>query len=151
MSISSAVRVLNRNAKKKFPEADQADLNEYLKALVGFVIADPKAPDADAVELADAQLVDEANGGQQWAINLRDSVLLNVVKPIVDKAEAKGVEAVTALILADFTEEQAEAYVQALKDRGDEPTIPAQSNDGDNGQDDDEDEDSFDPAVTVSH
>lgn len=152
MSIGTAVRVLVRKSTKKFTGAEAADVNEYVKMYLGLLIQDTKADEADVAVLADAQLLEEADNGAQWAINLRDSNLLNVVKPIVDKANAKGIDPVTALVLADFAEEQAREYVTALEERETAPSIPAQSNEGDDQSDeDDEDEDSFDPAVTVSH
>lgn len=155
MSIGTAVRVLVRKSTKKFVGADIADVNEYVKMYLNILVQDTKADEADVTILADAQLLEEADGGTQWAANLRDSNLLNVVKPIVDKANAKGIDPVTALVLADFAEEQAREYVTALEERETAPSIPAQSNDGDNTNDgdneDEDDENSFSPAVTVSH
>lgn len=119
MSITTAVRSLNRSALKKFPGATSADVAEYLKLVFNAAAANlrPDYRDSEAVATADKALDDAANADEKWAVNLRDAVLVNVAKPIVDKAVAKGLDPVAALVYADFTEDQACDYVNALNDR----------------------------------
>jgi hypothetical protein len=121
VSITTAVRSLNRSALKKFPGATAADVAEYVKLVFAAAAANlrPDYKDSEAVVAADEKLAEAAESGEAWAERLRDSVLVNVVKPIVDKAVAKGLDPVAALVFADFTEDQACDYVNALNDRAD--------------------------------
>lgn len=134
MSLTTAVRSIFRNAAKDFPGASEADIAVYAKLVFEAAATNLKSTykDAEAIASANAELAEAAERGESWAVNLRDSVLVNVVKPIVDKATEKGVDPVPALVLqADVTEEQAREYVAALENR---------STDADSADDTDEDE-----------
>jgi len=124
VSLTTAVRSLRRTYLKKFPGAADADLNVFLSHVFEAAAANPKATykDEEAVAYAEEKLAEAAEAYEDWAVNLRDAVLINVVKPIVDKATEKGVDPVQALILADFSEEQAREHVAALADRADNST-----------------------------
>ncbi len=119
MSLTTAVRSLNRSALKKFPGASENDLAVYLKYVFEAAATNLKSTykDEDAVAAADKELAEAAERGEAWALGLRDSKLLNIVKPTVDKAVAKGVDPVTALVLEDFSEDEAREYVAALETR----------------------------------
>lgn len=155
MSISTAVRVLIKKAKKDFPGAAEADIAQYVTMHLSLVVANPSATDADTKALAIAKLDEIASNDEAWAISLRDSVLLNVVKPYFDSAVAKGVDPVPVLVTQlDLTEDQALAYVSTLEERATAPVIPAQSTDQDDAPSTDEDEDEaseYNSAVTVNH
>jgi hypothetical protein len=134
VSLTTAVRSIFRNAAKDFPGASEADIAVYAKLVFEAAATNLKSTykDAEAIASANAELAEAAERGESWAVNLRDSVLVNVVKPIVDKATEKGVDPVPALVLqADVTEEQAREYVAALENR---------STDADSADDTDEDE-----------
>ena len=94
-----------------------------------------------------------AERDEAWAVNLRDSVLVNVIKPIVDKATEKGVDPVPALVLqADVTEEQAREYVAALENRSsDTDADSAVDTDEDEGDDASADADGADSTTSVSY
>lgn len=136
MSLTTAVRSLNRSARSKFPGADDGDLAVYLKRVFEAAANNLKSTykDEDAVAAADQALAEAAENGEAWALGLRDSKLLNIVKPTVDKAKAKGVDPVTALLLEDFSEAEAREYVAALEARASEadttPVTPDADQDG---------------------
>lgn len=149
MSLTTAVRSLNRSASKKFPGASEADLAVYLKYVFEAAATNLKSTykDEDATAAADKELAEAAERGESWAVGLRDSKLLNIVKPVVDKAVAKGVDPVTALLLEDFSEDEARAYVAELDSRAAAPA----SVDSDvvaGGDEDEEDEEDGDTAST---
>lgn len=133
MSLTTAVRSLRRTYLKKFPGASDADLNVFLKYVFEAAAANPKATykDEEAVASAEKTLAEAADRGEAWAVNLRDAVLINVVKPIVDKAESKGVDPVTALVLEDFSDEQAREYVAALASRSGDLDTSADADEAD--------------------
>jgi hypothetical protein len=141
VSLTTAVRSVFRSAAKKFPGAAEADIAVYAKLIYEAAATNLKSTykDEEAVGAADKELAEAAERGEAWAENLRDSVLVNVVKPVVDKANEKGVDPVSALVLADFTEEQAREYVAALADRADDADTDADSDDSadEAGSDDD--------------
>lgn len=120
MSLTTAVRSVFRTAAKNFPGASEADIAVYAKLVFEAAATNLKSTykDEEAIASADAALAEAAENGEAWAENLRDAVLINVIKPIVDKANEKGVDPVTALVLnADVTEDQAREYVATLADR----------------------------------
>lgn len=119
MSITTAVRSVFRAAAKEFPGASEADIAVYAKLVYEAAASNlnSKYKDEAAIAEADKELAEAAERGESWAVNLRDAVLVNVVKPVVDKATEKGVDPVDALVLADFTEEKAREYVAALETR----------------------------------
>lgn len=119
MSITTAVRSVFRAAAKEFPGASEADIAVYAKLVYEAAASNlnSKYKDEAAIAEADKELAEAAERGESWAVNLRDAVLVNVVKPVVDKANEKGVDPVDALVLADFTEEKAREYVAALETR----------------------------------
>lgn len=121
MSLTTAVRSLNRSAKQKFPGASDSDIAVYLGHVYTAAAANLVSTykDEQAVATADKELTEAAERGEAWAVNLRDSVLVNIVKPIVDNAVSKGVDPVTALVLKDFSESEAREYVAALEARTD--------------------------------
>jgi hypothetical protein len=127
VSLTTAVRSVFRSAAKKFPGAAEADIAVYAKLIYEAAATNLKSTykDEEAIGAADKELAEAAERGEAWAENLRDSVLVNVVKPVVDKANEKGVDPVSALVLADFTEEQAREYVAALADRADDADADA--------------------------
>lgn len=139
MSLTTAVRSVFRSAAKKFPGAAEADIAVYAKLIYEAAATNLKSTykDEEAVGAADKEMAEAAERGEAWAENLRDSVLVNVVKPVVDKANEKGVDPVSALVLADFTEEQAREYVAALADRADD----ADSDSDDSADEADSDDD----------
>lgn len=132
MSLTTAVRSLNRSVLKKFPGASEADAAVYLSHVFTAAAANLKSTykDEDAVTAADKELAEAAERGESWALGLRDSKLLNIVKPVVDKAVAKGVDPVTALLLEDFSEDEAREYVAALADRADDTAEADDTEDG---------------------
>lgn len=138
MSLTTAVRSLNRSASKKFPGASESDIAVYLGHVYTAAAANLKSTykDEDAVAAADKELAEAAERGESWALGLRDSKLLNIVKPTVDKAVAKGVDPVTALILEDFSEDEAREYVAALEARASEPGVAPVAPDADDSADD---------------
>lgn len=148
MSLTTAVRSLNRSALKKFPGADEADLAVYLKHVFDAAATNLKSTykDEDAVAYADEKLAEGANAYEEWAVNLRDSKLVNIVKPTVDKAKAKGVDPVTALLLEDFSEAEAREYVAALEARASEADTTPVTPDAD---DSDADQDGIDPFAST--
>lgn len=122
MSLTTAIRSLNRATQKRFPGASADDIAVYLghvfQAGASNLVSTYK--DEDAVAVADEKLAEAAEAYEEWAVNLRDSKLINVIKPIVDKAVEKGVDPVTALVLnADLTEAEAREYVAILAERDD--------------------------------
>ncbi|AYD81311.1 hypothetical protein SEA_JUSTBECAUSE_146 [Streptomyces phage JustBecause] len=139
MSLTTAVRSVFRSAAKKFPGAAEADIAVYAKLIYEAAATNLKSTykDEEAIGAADKELAEAAERGEAWAENLRDSVLVNVVKPVVDKANEKGVDPVSALVLADFTEEQAREYVAALADRADDADADADADADEAGSDDD--------------
>lgn len=145
MSITTAVRSVFRAAAKEFPGASEADIAVYAKLVYEAAASNlnSKYKDEAAIAEADKELTEAAERGESWAVNLRDAVLVNVVKPVVDKANEKGVDPVDALVLADFTEEKAREYVAALE---------ARSTDADTSVDgeDDTDEADSDADTTTS-
>lgn len=149
MSLTTAVRSVFRSAAKKFPGAAEADIAVYAKLIYEAAATNLKSTykDEEAVGAADKELAEAAERGEAWAENLRDSVLVNVVKPVVDKANEKGVDPVSALVLADFTEEQAREYVAALADRADDADTDS---DSDSDSDDSADEAGSDDDTTGS-
>jgi hypothetical protein len=149
VSLTTAVRSVFRSAAKKFPGAAEADIAVYAKLIYEAAATNLKSTykDEEAVGAADKELAEAAERGEAWAENLRDSVLVNVVKPVVDKANEKGVDPVSALVLADFTEEQAREYVAALADRADDTDADA---DSDADSDDSADEAGSDDDTTGS-
>lgn len=149
MSLTTAVRSVFRSAAKKFPGAAEADIAVYAKLIYEAAATNLKSTykDEEAIGAADKELAEAAERGEAWAENLRDSVLVNVVKPVVDKANEKGVDPVSALVLADFTEEQAREYVAALADRADDTDADA---DTDADSDDSADEAGSDDDTTGS-
>lgn len=153
MSLTTAVRSVFRTAAKKFPGAAEADIAVYAKLVFEAAATNLKSTykDEQAVAAADAELAEAAERGESWAVNLRDSVLVNVIKPIVDKATEKGVDPVPALVLqADVTEEQAREYVAALENR----STDADSTDGtdeDESEGDDSADSDDDTSAPVSY
>lgn len=141
MSLTTAVRSLNRSVLKKFPGASEADAAVYLSHVFTAAAANLKSTykDEDAVAAADKELAEAAERGESWALGLRDSKLLNIVKPVVDKAVAKGVDPVTALLLEDFSEDEAREYVAALADRADDTEVSADDTAEADDSEDDED------------
>lgn len=155
MSLTTAVRSLRRTYLKKFPGASDADLGTFLGFAFEAALANTKSTykDEDAVAYAEEKLAEAAEAYEEWAVNLRDAVLLNTVKPIVDNAEDKGVDPVDALRLEGFSPEQARSYVAALADRAD--TTVASAVDTDEGEDEGDDAsadaDGADSATSVSY
>lgn len=155
MSFTTAVRSVFRSAGKNFPGAAEADIAVYAKLVFEAAATNLKSTykDEDAVAAADKELAEAAERGEAWAENLRDSVLINVVKPVVDKANEKGVDPVSALVLADFTEDQAREYVAALEARSaDAPEADADSADeADEDEADSDDTGTATPAVSYGY
>ncbi len=155
VSLTTAVRAVFRSAAKKFPGASEADLAVYAGLVYEAASTNLKSTfkDSEAVAYADDKLAEAANAYEEWAVNLRDSVLVNVIKPIVDKATEKGVDPVPALVLqADVTEEQAREYVAALENRSsDTDADSAVDTDEDEGDDASADADGADSTTSVSY
>lgn len=155
MSLTTAVRAIFRSASKKFPGAAEADIAVYAKLVFEAAATNLKSTykDEQAVAAADAELAEAAERDEAWAVNLRDSVLVNVIKPIVDKATEKGVDPVPALVLqADITEEKAREYVAALENRSsDTDADSAVDTDEDEGDDASADTDGTDSTASVSY
>lgn len=146
MSLTTAVRSVFRTAAKDFPGASEADIAVYVKLVFEAAATNLKSTykDEQAVAAADAELTEAAERGEAWAENLRDAVLVNVIKPIVDKANEKGVDPVTALVLnADLAEDQAREYVSTLaeRDSGDD-SASTEVDSEDEGEDEGDDSDS---------
>lgn len=155
MSLTTAVRAVFRAAAKKFPGAAEADIAVYAKLVYEAAATNLKSTykDEAAVTAADAELAQAAERGEAWAVNLRDSVLVNVIKPIVDKATEKGVDPVPALVLqADITEEQAREYVAALENRSTDAdsAVDTDEDEGDDASADSDDDDT-DSSASVSY
>lgn len=153
MSLTTAVRSVFRSAAKKFPGAAEADIAVYAKLIYEAAATNLKSTykDEEAVGAADKELAEAAERGEAWAENLRDSVLVNVVKPVVDKANEKGVDPVSALVLADFTEEQAREYVAALADRADDADTDSDSDSDDSADEAGSDDDTTGSTDAVSY
>lgn len=152
MSLTTAVRSLNRSVLKKFPGASEADAAVYLSHVYTAAAANLKSTykDEDAVTAADRELAEAAERGESWALGLRDSKLLNIVKPVVDKAVAKGVDPVTALLLEDFSEDEARKYVADLADRAD-ATPTSDADEADDVEDDSDSDDDTGSTDAVSY
>lgn len=153
MSITTAVRAVFRAAAKKFPGAAEADIAVYAKLVYEAAATNLKSTykDEAAVAAADKELAEAAERGEAWAENLRDSVLINVVKPVVDKANAKGVDPVSALVLADFTEDQAREYVAALEARSADAPEADSADEADEDEADSDDDTDITPAVSYGY
>lgn len=119
MSLTTAVRSINRSAKSKFPGATDSDVAPYVALVYKAAVTNLKSTykDEDAVTSADKELAEAAERGESWAVSLRDAKLLKVIKPVVDNAVEKGVDPVTALILKDVPEAEAREYVAELASR----------------------------------
>jgi len=145
------VRSVFRTASKDFPGASEADIAVYAKLIFEAAATNLKSTykDEQAKAAADAELAEAAERGESWAVNLRDSVLMNVVKPVVDKANEKGVDPVAALLLEDFSEEQAREYIAALENRSDDTDADSDV-DTDEADSDEADGDST-PAVSYGY
>ena len=153
VSLTTAVRAVFRSAAKKFPGASEADLAVYAGLVYEAASTNLKSTfkDSEAVAYADDKLAEAANAYEEWAVNLRDSVLVNVIKPIVDKAAEKGVDPVPALVLqADVTEEQAREYVAALESRSTDADSAVDTDEGE-GDDDSADSDGDTGSTAVSY
>lgn len=149
VSIGTAVRSLVRTYKKQFPGATEADIAVHLKNHLELVAANPTAKDDEVAEQALSALNEAADNGEAWAENLRDSVLVNVIKPIVDKATEKGVDPVPALVLqADISEAQANEYVAALAARSTDDDTSADLGTQDDEGDDEPQNDTPTPAAS---
>lgn len=142
MSLTTAVRSINRSAKSKFPGATDSDVAPYVALVYKAAVTNLKSTykDEDAVASADKELAEAAERGESWAVSLRDAKLLKVIKPVVDNAVEKGVDPVTALILKDVPEVEAREYVAELASR--EADSDDEPEDGDD-QDSADDFDSF--------
>lgn len=154
VSLTTAVRAVFRNASKKFPGAAEADIAVYAKLVFEAAATNLKSTykDEQAVASAETELTEAAERGESWAVNLRDSVLVNVIKPIVDKAAEKGVDPVPALVLqADVTEEQAREYVAALENRSDDSDVDAASAVDTEDEDDAEGDDTGSGSVSYGY
>lgn len=151
MSLTTAVRSVFRTAAKDFPGASEADIAVYAGLVFQAAATNLKSTykDEQAIASANAELAEAAERGEAWAENLRDAVLVNVIKPIVDKADEKGVDPVTALVLnADVTEDQARQYVATLADR-DSAKDDDQSDDSDDEAGSDDSDDSDDDSAST--
>jgi hypothetical protein len=153
VSLTTAVRAIFRNAGKKFPGAAEADIAVYAKLVYEAAATNLKSTykDEEAVASADAEMAEAAERGEAWAVNLRDSVLVNVVKPVVDKANEKGVDPVTALVLADFAEDQAREYVAALENRSTDAPEADPADEGDEDEADSGDDTGSTDAVSYGY
>ena len=147
MSLTTAVRSLNRSGIKKFPGASEVDLAVYLTYVFNAAAANLKSTykDEDAVASADKELAEAAERGESWALGLRDSKLLNIVKPTVDKAVAKGVDPIAALLLEDFTEDEARAYVAELENRASADSASVDADVVASPDEDEDEDDAVDP------
>ena len=143
MSLTTAVRSLRRITTKRVPGSTDEDVAVFLGYVHEAAVANMASTsykDEDAIAAAYEKLTEAANADEQWAVNLRDAVLVSTIKPIVDKATEKGVDPVPALVLqADVTEEQAREYVAVLQSRADVP-VTADDSDLDLGDVEDEGE-----------
>ena len=126
MSLSTTTRSLIRGYKTRFPGAADSDIAQFVTEQFAIAVANPalSVKDADLFALADKRLDEAAGNGEPWALALKNSVRDNVVKPIVIKAEAAGVDPVPAIVLqAGLSEAEATAMVQSLADLADDSEI----------------------------
>ena len=148
MALGQVTRSLLRGYRGRYPGAAEADLQKYLIVQFEIAAANPKKKDEELVSMAEVELNAAADRGEEWATNLRDNVLINVVKPIVEKAKAIGADAASAVaVQAGYGLEEATALVEKLAERG---TASAEGDDieGDDIEGDkiegDDDADEFD-------
>lgn len=119
MSLSTTTRSLIRGYKARFPGATDSDIAAFAVEQYKISVANPalSVKDGDLHALADKRLDEAASNGEPWALALKNSVRDNVVKPIVEKAKAAGVDPVPAIVLqAGLSEAEATAMVASLAD-----------------------------------
>lgn len=145
MSLGTTIRSLTRKAKQKFPGAADADLREFVMLQVTTALENPSSTtkDDDLLAFADAAFLDAAKNGETWAVNLKNSVRDNVVKPIVERADASGVDPVPAIVLGTtLSSDEAQAMVDDLRKADAEAAQAGLDNDlieAEIDEDDDED------------
>lgn len=117
MSLGQTTRALTRNAKKRFVGAADADIRKFVLLQVNVALDHPTntTKDDELTKLADVAFEEAVAEGETWAVALKNSYRDNVIKPLVDKARAKGVDPVPAIVMeTDLTQEQASDMVAAL-------------------------------------
>lgn len=155
MSLGTTIRSLTRKAKSKFPGAADADLREYVVLQVNTALDHPSSTtkDDDLFAYADLAFLEAAKNGDAWAVNLKNSVRDNVVKPIVERADASGVDPVPVIVVSTgLSADDAQAMVDTLRlvdaeaaeSALDEDVIEASI------EDDEDDEDAVEPQAVGS-
>lgn len=118
MSLGTTIRSLTRKAKLKFPGAADADLRSYIRVQVEAALDNPSSTtkDDDLFAFADLAFQEAAKNGEDWAVSLKNSVRDNVVKPIVQRADASGVDPVPAIVLdTNLSADEAQALVDDIR------------------------------------
>lgn len=106
-----------RTAKKQFPGASDADLRQWVLLQVSVALQHPSntVKDADLLKLAEASLDEAATEGESWAVSLKNSVRDSIVRPLVDKARAKGVDPVPVVVVeTGLSADEVRSMIEAL-------------------------------------
>ena len=117
MSLGTSTRSLMRTAKKQFPGASDADLRQWVLLQVSVALQHPSntVKDADLLKLAEASLDEAATEGESWAVSLKNSVRDSIVRPLVDKARAKGVDPVPVVVVeTGLSADEVRSMIEAL-------------------------------------
>lgn len=117
MSLGTTTRSLLKNAKLRFPGARDADIAEFTRLQFSVSVDNPKVKDDALASLIDEALAKATEAGESWAVSLRNSYRDSIIKPIIEKAEAKGLDPVSAIVFnTDLDDDEARAMVKSLED-----------------------------------
>lgn len=134
MSLGTTSRALMRMAKKRFPGASDADLRQFVILQVDKALDHPQntLKDDDLFKFADAAFTEAVEAGVDWAVALDSSVRDNIVKPLVDKARAVGVDPVPVVVVeTGLPEAQVRSMIEALDTVADDDDLTSELEESD--------------------
>lgn len=125
MSLGTVTRSLLKGYRNRFPEASEEHLRTMLLKHFEIAAHNPKAKDEEITAEAELALEEAAENGEDWAVALKNSFRDNVIRPIAEKAKARGVDPVAAIVyeIDSVTDAEARKLVEELN----ATQVPAQA------------------------
>jgi hypothetical protein len=94
VSLAQTSRSLVKNAKTRFVGAADADIQQFVLLQMSVALDNPgrSVKDEDLVKPTEVAFEKAVQNGETWAVSLKNSYRDNVIKPLVEKARAAGVD-----------------------------------------------------------
>lgn len=124
VSLAQTSRAMVKNAKSRFVGAADADIRQYVHLQMDVALDHPgrSTKDDELATYTEIAFEEAVQAGAEWAVALKNSYRDNVVKPLVDKARAAGVDPFPVVAVeTKLGQDEARALIKELDDAANGP------------------------------